>query len=174
MKSRVFYMPHSKMLAYLFSVHGKVWLIVAASIVIALIILSIALHDLRYVICGLMVIFIIIPMIMSFLYLNYALIPAVAFNVLPHSLQLDGDGINILIYPKKSASKDKEITEEEHDPVSKIIKYSDLINYTVGLDSVYFKLSGNGFLYIPTAAFESQMQFNDFVTTLCESKEHPV
>lgn len=197
MKSRVFHMPHSKMLAYLFSAYGRVWLIISGLIVIALIILSIALHDIRFLICGLMFIFIIIPMIMSFLYLNYALSPEVALNVLPHSLQLDREGVKIFIYPKSEQPKrgegsdkddlqesgltpqdrkepqdmtDSDMKEEQPDPVVRFTGYADLINYTVGLDCIYFKLKGNGFLYIPTSAFENQTQFNEFVAALCELK----
>lgn len=56
-------------------------------------ILSAALSDVRWVIVGLMILFIAIPMILALAYINYALSMEARWSVLSKTLTLDNDGL---------------------------------------------------------------------------------
>lgn len=87
-ETSVFRMPQRSLISYLFRRYGKGWLISAGIATAGLILCALILGDVRYAIIAMMIIFIIIPLAMAFLYLNHALKPGVSFNILPHTLSL--------------------------------------------------------------------------------------
>ena len=82
-------------------VAGK-WLLIPLAIFITSIALAF-LIDLRYVIVAMMVLLILVPMMMAFLYIYYGLAPGCWQNIIEKELEIVDDGINVkmYIYPKK-------------------------------------------------------------------------
>lgn len=183
-----FKMSQRALLSYLYSEHGRVWTIVFLVGIAILILAGIFFYDLRLIICGLIVLFIVVPMVIAYLYINYALDPECAYNTLLHTLHLDSDGIEITVYPSMSKKTDEgkdleeagaediniaheadveEISNLDNEEITFIhrVMYNDLHRYKVGLNSVIIPVGRfrRGFIYIPRKAFECQETFEDFI-----------
>lgn len=83
--------------------HGRWWAIGLLTVVVAGVAAAFAVDDVRWLICGLMVLLIVAPMVMALLYVNYALDADCAFNVLPHKLSLHSEGVMIRILTRAAA-----------------------------------------------------------------------
>ncbi|MDE5957704.1 MAG: hypothetical protein K2G78_05290, partial [Muribaculaceae bacterium] len=90
-------------LRHLFMLHGRWWAIGLLTVVVAGVAAAFAVDDVRWFICGLMVLLIVAPMVMALLYVNYALDGDCAFNVLPHTLSLHSEGVLIRIWTRAAA-----------------------------------------------------------------------
>ena len=99
-------------------VAGK-WLLIPLAIFITSIALAF-LIDLRYVIVAMMVLLILVPMMMAFLYIYYGLAPGCWQNIIEKELEIVDDGINVkmYIYPKKD-----KIDEQDSKPI--VDKWAD-------------------------------------------------
>ncbi|MEE1367015.1 MAG: hypothetical protein UHE93_10115 [Muribaculaceae bacterium] len=99
-------------------VAGK-WLLIPLAIFITSIALAF-LIDLRYVIVAIMVLLILVPMMMAFLYIYYGLAPGCWQNIIEKELEIVDDGINVkmYIYPKKD-----KIDEQDSKPI--VDKWAD-------------------------------------------------
>lgn len=162
-------MPQKSLVSALIVIYGKWYIIMAAVGLAALILLSIILWDIRFVIVTLMYLFIILPMLMALLYINYALSPDIAFNILPHNISAEcgmpwENNLSEKSLPEKRNS-DKDLRENsininiyEYDedgkanilrsisfPTSDLGRYIIFSNYVI----ILFK-TRKGFLYLPS------------------------
>lgn len=177
-----------QMLMRLFSLYGKPWLIGMSVVIAAMAIWSLAADDLRIMICALIVFFIVVPMVMAFLYINHSLSPDVAFNVLPHTVSLGENGVELTIYkstgtqdedkedrPLDDHSQDSQVEEkdkrdEEVVSFSRVIPYGFFGKYTVGSDCVYISISDRGFMYLPLSAFKNGEEMQLFLNEMASRK----
>lgn len=113
LKSEIFKMPRGKMIGFLFFKYGKWWLIPLVVSSLILIAVGIAFGDLRYMILALMVILIMIPMVMAIVIINHSLHPDIAFNILPHTVEISDNGILIRILSKEESEESKEEESEK-------------------------------------------------------------
>lgn len=95
MQSGVFSIPRSRIFQFLLLKKGRLWVIASLLIAIVMIVTALLVSDARFYILALMIIFLMLPMALAFIILNYSLHPDVAFNILPHKLSLKTDGIEI-------------------------------------------------------------------------------
>lgn len=180
--SEVYRLSQSGLLSYLARHHGKWPAVIALSIIAGLGLTAWIFADLRFLILALMVLFIVVPMIMAFLYFSYALDADVSFNVLPHSIGIDNSGIYVKIMPrrdkKNSTDDDYDDEEEIAEPVVKFYSFSRFGRYEVGYNCLYLQIkqadekaeSGNsGFLYLPIDIFQDVSSPEAFLTCI---KEH--
>lgn len=78
--------------------------------------------DIRWLIVAFMVLCIVIPALVAFIYFWYALKPLCSFNILPHTLRSTPDGIEVRIRVNAPISKEdssKKSVEQEEDPADK-------------------------------------------------------
>lgn len=92
--------------------HGRWWAIGLLAVAVAGVAAAFAVDDVRWFICGLMVLLIVAPMVMALLYVNYALDGDCAFNVLPHTLSLHSEGVLIRIWTRTAADGGDSGSEE--------------------------------------------------------------
>lgn len=169
MTTEIFKMPQKSLVSALIVIYGKWYIIMAAAGLAALILLSIILWDIRFVIVTLMYLFIILPMLMAILYINYALSPDIAFNILPHNIFADcgmpwKNDLSEKNLPENTDSDkdfredtiDINIYEYDEDGKSQILRsisfpVYDLGRYIIFSDYiiVLFK-TRKGFLYLPS------------------------
>lgn len=114
-----FKIPHATMMIHLVRIVAGKWLLIPLAIFLASIALAF-LIDLRYVIVAMMVLLILVPMMMAFLYIYYGLAPGCWQNIIEKELEIVDDGINVkmYIYPKKD-----KIDEQDSKPV--VDKWAD-------------------------------------------------
>lgn len=195
--SEIFRMTQRALLMRLYSMHGRGWTIGAVALVGGLTVWWLVTGDLRILICALISIFIIFPMVIAFLFINYALTQDVAFNVLPHNLTLTPSGLLLTIYPFKDKVKEvedpsdnnknqqsglrgrekeeksrreKDIEKDENQPIIRNIAYSQIGGITLLPSAISFTLDKGGFLYLPESAFPSQKEFQSFIEELLNSR----
>ena len=181
--SEVFKMGQGAMLARLYALHGRIWSVGTAAVISALIIWWLVTTDLRLLICALIVLFIIVPMVMAFLYINYALAPEVAYNVLPHRLTLTEEGVEVAIFPRRdsdepteenSPEESEDIPDEEiygEPALTRLISYDAIERFTILPAGVSFNVRPAGFLYIPQSAFTSAKLFQTFIEDLLNKQK---
>ena len=111
-ENKLFKISQREIAQFLFLKNGKTGGIFAASTVLILLLYGIFLSDLRFVILSIMLLFILIPMVYSFIFIKDMLHPDIAFNTLPHSLNYstDFDSLIIRIYKKESLNKSESDT----------------------------------------------------------------
>ena len=114
-----FKMSHATMMIHLVRIVAGKWLLIPLAIFITSIALAF-LIDLRYVIVARMVLLILVPMMMAFLYIYYGLAPGCWQNIIEKELEIVDDGINVkmYIYPKKD-----KIDEQDSKPI--VDKWAD-------------------------------------------------
>lgn len=129
--------------------------------------------DMRFFIIILMVIFIMCPMILGFMYYYYGLGERCYFNVTEHTVALTDKGIRIDMYFPEyegdTEAEDKEDKEKEERCVVKYFDYSLLHRYNVRQSSVIFPMGDkriNGFLWLPETAFSTPEDFSSSVKQL--------
>ncbi|MDE6794513.1 MAG: hypothetical protein K2J63_04325 [Muribaculaceae bacterium] len=104
-------MSRSKLITTLFYLYGWLPITILGILAIVALIAGIAI-DVRWAIIFLMVVFIITPLLMSFLYFFHGLRPTTAANVVPHTLIFTNNGITIRILEEKK----EEESDIEVDP----------------------------------------------------------
>ncbi len=115
---------------------------------LAVILLSVATaYDLRFGIVLLMLIFIIFPFVLFFLYYNYALRPECFYSVVEKCVTIDADGMRC------------EYNNEER----LILLWSSVRRITAQREAFLFYTSRYSFFYLPYTAFESPAEMKHFV-----------
>lgn len=153
------------------SVMLKLW--GTKTIIFLLLLLAVSLilgicSDIKFFILTLMIIFIISPMILGFMYYYYGLGERCYFNVTEHTLEFTDYGIKVNMYfPVITESDDDaEIPEK---CVVKSIGYEFLHRYYVGRNCVIFPIGRkriDGFLWVPETAYSSPEEFVSVVKFL--------
>lgn len=185
MTSERFRMTQGAMLRCLYRFYGRKWAIAFWGIIASFVILFIIFGDVRWLICLLMVALIVMPMVMAFLYIHYGLNPAIAFNVMPHSVTLGNDGVIITVYPKKDeeekatlnneevGKEDSASMPEEPAPMEQLIRFEELNGkYVLGADCVYLMFENIGFIYCPREAFGTSEALLDFLKVVTSKSNY--
>lgn len=176
-RSEWFKMPSVFFLKSILLLYGK-YLIIPFVVFFMMFIIVGIIFDYKYAIVGLMILFIVIPMIISFVYFYFGFSPYCYFNTSEHLIyNLDEKKIYIklrflcqdLCNTEDNATS---LTNETVDGVKECFRYKDffidkglLKNYIVLKNSVIFKFikEYNGFLWIPETAFENTEQFKQII-----------
>ncbi len=169
-ESGIFRMSGRSITFWLFTLYGKPWL-AAMSVLTVVMALAALTVDIRWGLVCLMLIFILFPMAIAFLYYYHALRPVTAMNILFHRIRIGGDGVSVDLFEKMT---DKDTGEETFSPLySKVIPSGMFRRYKIGTDSVSFPLEapGKGFLCIPADAFADKESFSIAVERLAGKRE---
>lgn len=145
-----FSVDRRSILQYLFLGKGIWWIAICALLMAASV--AAAFIDLAYLIIGLMVCLIVTPGVMAFLYFFYALQPATAINVCPHSLLISEECITAVISPMPD--------DDKAEPKRIVFDTSGIIGMDDMGGSVIVRLGGStGVLWLQKSAFEDSAQF---------------
>lgn len=119
--------------------------------------------DLRWLIVALMLLTIVVPGIMVFLYLSYALSPRCIPCVHNHYIKVKGDTLSIIYTVTTRASDDE---EPEEKTVTVNVPHDDIDSCRVGLN--YFTITMRrpfGLLKIPYSSLPDPRKFAEWVKT---------
>lgn len=153
-----FRMTSTRFVAEMIFRYAGVWLIVLAAVAVVGIVCGFVI-DLRWFVISLMVVFVVFPMLLAFLYYYYALRRETVINSLPHSLSIvPGDGLMVTM------RIDEETERKE------ILSWDTLSRYKVGSNSAIVPLRSplKGFVWIPASAFSSESEMVTFFKALDE------
>lgn len=89
-------------------------------------------YDVRFAIIGLMLLFIIYPMIMSFAIMRYATLPTLARRTLANTFELHDDTLSISQITEDEENGDTKITPIESAHVTGIYHHGDNVIFEIG------------------------------------------
>lgn len=129
---------------------GRRWIIAFAVIVIASVLPGIFI-DVRFLIIALMVVLIVSPMMLVFLYYSYGLRKECFVNIIPHTVSVEEDSVKVKIYTDRDSEDENEWKYREI-----FFPKGDFGKYRVDGDAVEFELGKpkRGFLWLPLSAYE--------------------
>ena len=156
-ESRVFRMGAANFISHLIFTYAGPWLLALSATAVAGVAFGIAV-DIRWFIVGMMMVFLVIPMLMGFMYYYYGLRRGCLVNSVTHAVVVDDKGITVrMLFPDGMETADKENADGERRYVERpeFFPYSDMKPYRIGMKSVVIPLQGKdpGFLWIPFDAF---------------------
>lgn len=156
--SRVFRMTPGRFAAELVFRYAWIWILALSLGAVAGIALSIMV-DLRWLVITLLIVCIVMPMVLAFLYYYYGLKRGCYVNTVPHRIVMTDEGLAArLVIPLRDediAENDEEQGEARYRTRDELFPYSSLRPFTIGSNSAIIPLSGKGagFLWIPADAF---------------------
>lgn len=194
-------MGHGFFIRRLASMYARGWLFAMAALLGAGVAGWVITSDLRWLVVLLMVVLIVAPMLMAFLYFWYGLRKECFSNVVWHDLSIRPEGVSVTLYrhpdPDPSVEemhivsvdtagsdedKGEERKENEKDTSelpqlersgSILLEFSEMRPYMVGTDSVTVPI-GKGFLWIPSRAFADRREMEAFIARLSEGMRRHV
>ena len=140
-------MPHKKMLGVLMMLYGTSWIIVIIAGIVLISILG-AIADYRFFFLALMWIFLIIPMIISFLYFYHGMQPLTAFNTIPHKLNFEDSGLQLIFEDENEIRRETFVSWDSYEGLRSGADYLLLL----------FKSPHKGWLFIPMEALQGNLQ----------------
>ena len=165
-----FRMGGANFLSVLLFRYAWIWLLTLSVAGVCGIVLGIVI-DYRWMILGLMVILVILPMIFAFIYYFYALRRECYVNTVNHRLVFEDDGIRAILKFRINAQSDGEKedqssgaegndAEEIFNTREEFFNYSDMKPYQFGAKSLIigFRPPRKGFIWVPFDAFESESE----------------
>lgn len=167
-ESNWFRMPAGLFLRTIIFQNGKTWICFFGLLVFIGVISGIV-ADYRYAIIALMVLFILLPMGLLFIYLYYGFYETYYLNIILHKIIINNSEIRILM--KWVNSGEDNCTDEDGDGFNKSISYKkELFGNLIALkDSVIILTkSSKGFIWLPVSAFDDEKSFTSFINNMIE------
>lgn len=154
-ESVIFRMEGGAFAAALVRNFGRGWIIAFAVIVIASIIPGIFI-DGRFLIIALMVVLIVIPLMLSFLYYSYGLRRECFINTIPHTVSIEEDSVKVKIFTDRESEDENEWKYREL-----LFPKKDFGKYKVDGDAVEFEMGNprRGFLWLPLSAYADPCEY---------------
>jgi len=169
MESKVYKMGGVSFAAEMLFRYSGAWLLGLFALALLGIILGVAV-DLRLLVVGLMVFFVVIPMVLAFLYYYFGLRRECFINTIPHSVLIDDEGLTVrMILHYDNAGSDDDIKEYKHESSDnneelrireEYFSFSQMLPYRIGSRSVIIPLCtpAKGFIWIPSDAFDDKAE----------------
>lgn len=170
----IFRMAGGKFARELIFRYAGIWLVGLCIVGLAGLIFGVAI-DIRWLIAGLMVIFIVIPLMLGIFYYYFGLRRECFVNALPHTLLINDDGITARLHLRErkeaeeaesaeavaEAKDNKKEEEATYRIKDEVFPYSCMQKYTMGASSLIIPLrdNGRGFIWIPKSAFDDPEKY---------------
>lgn len=150
-------MPRSRVLSVV-AAHRLLWPIVIMLLAFIALMTVGVVYDLRYVVLAFMVLFVIMPMMLAWVYIRYCLTRDAAMNVATHTLVITDESISVNWRPSLLSSEKREAEKEDREPEELPMRTDNIPlervkRTSIGLKGITVWLddsgAGDGFLYIP-------------------------
>lgn len=155
MQTELFRMSGKDFIGIVAGLYSLPWLLPFALFLMSALLAGV-LIDLRWMIVFLMLLFIVLPMLISFFYFNYGMREVTVYNSVEHRLLFGEERLSF------------SVRKGEEEEVVKEIEYSDFGRYFTGKNCVVVPLKEKvrGFVWIPVDAFSSFEKFRESVELL--------
>lgn len=156
-ETEVIKMSNKKMLAVLFSQYGKIWLFVTLLGFAACLFFGIF-FNYRFFFLSLIWIFLFIPLVITFLYFFYGMLPLTAFNCIPHKIEATESELKVII-----AELNKDETDSSSNEKDYIVNNTSFKKLKLSYDYALIFFNNQGWLWLPVNAFIDINQFLNFI-----------
>lgn len=143
-------MPRRQLITNLLQLYG--WGPVAVTLIVSIPALAAGIFlDIRWLIVFFLVICVVSPMVLAFIFIFHGLRPSTASNLTPHTIEINKDGIHISIYRSTEEDGFELITTHSYP-------FNTVRRLWASQDAVTAILlpPEKGFIWIPSAAFPSK------------------
>lgn len=168
-ETEIFTIGRGKLFKKMIFKDGFAWIAMTMLLAILFIALGIAV-DLRWLVVSLALLAIVLPMIISFIYISKGMTFENSLNALPHLVKIDDKGAEIRLYIKQSETEDDDLNIEE-----KAFRYESgqIGDYGICSDGIYLPLhkETKGRLYLPYSSFRSKDDFAQAIEILRNYKK---
>lgn len=160
-QTRVFRMGSGRFAMELIFRYSWIWMLGLSVLSVAGIVLGITVN-LRWLVVGLLVICVVIPMVLAFLYYYYGLQRGCFVNTIPHRIVVSEDGLIARLVIRDSEAPEEVRVRDEFFP------FNRMRPFVVGNDSAVIPLKSpaKGFIWIPADAFNDENHLSDLLKTL--------
>lgn len=164
--SDIYTMDSKKFASELFSRFIPVWIWIALAVIVTLGIIA-GFFDIRLIIIAFLIVLIVFPAIVGFLYYSYALSRECFINRIPHSVRIADDSLEVTLYIKESQDESQDESEEDNEESyrtrKEIFSPGNIGKLKINTDGAFLTINDRhkGFLFIPYEAFEYK---GDFIT----------
>ncbi len=145
-----------------------------------------SLVDIRFLILSAMIVFIILPMVIGYLYYYHALGKYYHFNVVDHNIRIGDDALHVVMYfpVKMEKDADREVDEDrvngdeqesvEYKTLEYKIRYEDLGRCNISFRSAIFPVGSPevGFLWLPESAFNESGDFQEIIDCITQHTQY--
>lgn len=178
-QSRVYRMGAGRFARELMFRYAGIWMLALSLLAVAGIALGMTV-DLRWLLVGLMVVFVAVPMVLAFLYYYHGLRRGCFVNTIAHRIVIEDEGLTArLMIPVTSPSSAENESEEINSGVAayrtrdEFFPFSVMERFRIGSDSVIIPLRAPsaGFLWIPADAFNDTEHLSALLRRL-DSETH--
>lgn len=146
-----------------------IWLLIFSIAGVAGLLFGIAV-DIRWLVCALMLICIVIPLVLVFFYYYYGLRREAYVNTLPHTVEATDNGLLLTLRLTDISAVENDTADGDNDAVTRdeFFAYADMKPLQIGLKSacVPLKAPAKGFIWIPASAFNDESELALFLETL--------
>lgn len=171
MESEIYKMGAGRFAMELMFRYSGIWLLVLSSVGLIGVIAGAAI-DIRWFLIGMLLIFVVSPMLLAFMYYYYGLSRECYVNTLYHKIVIEEEGIRIKFPNVDKGAEVEHGTEKTDSDSSKcgesslkdeFFKYSSMSAYKIGNSSVTIpvKTESKGFIWIPADAFRSDAEMSE-------------
>lgn len=171
--SDIFRMTGFNQALHLLRFYGRPWLTIAAVAAIAALITGFMI-DIVWIIVFLMIVFLIFPALLAFLYIFYGMVPETAMNITPHRLLFGEDGIQSQIFVRIQPSQENNGKSQFELRHTVTVPLSAVKSVSAGLSSATLVLKGAhpAFIWIPVEAFRSEQEFSKAIDIVFRQLRH--
>ena len=148
------------------------WLVIPMILLLIAITITFILNDIRFVIIGLMILFIIIPMILAFLYISYGLMENCYINIIEHEVEFSSECLILKSHIKKITDEENEETEIRI--MERKLPWDAISKVTYNIDNLMLLINkpNFGFLLIPTSSFNSNDDENMAISIIKQQTQN--
>lgn len=156
-----FRIPRATFAVRMVALYGKWWLAVLLVLFVAAVVAGIV-ADLRFLVVGLMVLFIVFPMVVAFLYFKEGLRRECAMNVVEHFLDIDGKGIGVNLLKPREADVDEEEESDTEEVIARLyFRKDNLLPPESFANEIIWPLREGGFIWISGDILEASPDFKE-------------
>lgn len=169
-ETEIYKMKAGKFAGSLAMIYAKGWIVAIVLLAVAALLAGIF-FDLRWGVVFLMIVFLVAPMILAFLYIFHGMRPLTALNVAPHKITFGKQNIAVTACHSHTDPETGEAVMTEIQ--TKSIPHGLLQGFITGQDYLFLLYNSpeKGFLWLPLSAFSDPKDFETAIKAISKPSE---
>lgn len=154
-----FSMPHTAFAKALLMRHGLGWAVIMCCMALAAVLASVITSDMRWLLVGLMIVFIVTPLLLAILYFNHGLRTTAVINVQPHRIAVTTEALNVEMFVMPDPDDDTSLERTVRYAFPK----ADIAPYSTDGEGIFIPVlrPEKGWLFIPYSSFGSPQELKE-------------
>ena len=149
------------------------WLIFPILLLIVAVLVTCFTTDIRYAIVALMILFIIIPMLLAFLYISYGLLDNCYINIINHEMEFSNQYIKLIGHITTNSEYEDDCSEKEK-LIERTIDWNSISRIIYNFNDIVIIINKPkfGFLLIPFSELQSKEEISKLLSLIKSKTKH--